>query len=149
MKLECVQFRSPGEWEIPQEKQDTIKTWMQEEHYPFKYRNVTMAHIWFLSAMVGFAKRERGKEQGRRIKSVPCHVFSDEQVLCLRLAGCRLLDDNYHSFLRDREIYDVLFPYMLGGLSILDNLFRNTTPTYYQQTLAQMVLETRTPSRSE
>lgn len=120
---------------------DQIREWLQEDHYPFSYRNSTMADVWFLSAMLGFKRRRRGMESGKRVKSIPCHVFSNEQVLTLRLVGCRLLDDDYRSFLDDRSIYDTLYPYMVGGVEILSTLFKDSQPTFYQQKLTEMILK--------
>ncbi|MDT0634884.1 hypothetical protein [Spectribacter hydrogenoxidans] len=99
-----------------------------------------MADVWFLAAMIGFSQRQRGDADGPRVKSIPCKVFNDEQVLALRLAASHLHDDGYKSFLEDRSVYEVLYPYMVGGLEILAALFKDNPPTYYQQKLAELVL---------
>ncbi len=140
MRLKCTSFQAPNEWEIPKEYQNAIKDWTKEEHFPFAYRNSTMADVWFLAAMIGFKQRRKGSVDGDRVKSIPAHVFSEEQVLSLRIACSHLLDDQYASFLDDKGVHDVLYPYMVGGLDTLKALFKDNQPTYYQQKLAELVL---------
>lgn len=100
-----------------------------------------MADVWFLSSMIGFKRRRRGEDSGARVKSIPSHVFSDEQVLALRLVACRILDDEFHSFLNDKVVYETLYPYMVGGLELLSSLFKENQPTFYQQKLTEAILE--------
>ena len=140
MRLRCISFEAPGEWELPKEHQNMVKDWLKEEHYPFAYRDSTMADVWFLAAMIGFKHRKRGSTDGDRVKSIPCRVFSEDQVLSMRIASSHLHDDEYATFLEDKEVHDTLYPYMVGGLEILKALFKDNQPTYYQQKLAELVL---------